>query len=61
MDGKRYPFEATIEQSPAAFRNFKRNVYIGAGNNRGTAQGFFDGALSDVRLFCKATGSVIVS
>jgi Concanavalin A-like lectin/glucanases superfamily len=52
MDGKQIPFQATIEQSPERFNNFHNNVYIGAGNNRGSPEGFFDGAIDQVKFFC---------
>lgn len=52
MDGKLYPWIATVEQSPSQFIPLKRNLYIGAGNNRGTPEGFFDGAIDNVRIFC---------
>lgn len=54
LDNKRIPFKATVEQSPSVFHNLAQNVYIGAGNNRGHPEGFFDGALHSVRLFCTA-------
>lgn len=58
MDGKLQPFIATIENSPKEFHKFHRNLYVGAGNNRGRPEGFFDGAISGVRVFCGRNISV---
>jgi len=53
MDGVLYPWLATIEQGPAEFApSFKRNIFIGAGNNHGRAEGFFDGALDSFHMYC---------
>lgn len=54
MDGLMYPWITTIEQSPDTFQPLKRNLFIGAGNNRGTPEGFFDGSIDNVRFFCNA-------
>ena len=58
IDGDNFAFNATVEEGPASFTNLKTNLYIGAGNNRGYSEGFFDGALDDIQIFAEAQGPI---
>jgi len=53
VDGKEMSFVASIQQAPSRFGKLRHDLFIGSANNRDTAMGFFDGAIDDVRLFCK--------
>ena len=50
IDGKRYPFGGPIV-SEAVFLPFLEPVYLGAENNRGSAENFFHGIIDEVRIY----------
>lgn len=50
IDGKRYPFGGPIV-SEVVFLPFLEPVYLGAENNRGSAENFFHGIIDEVRIY----------
>ncbi len=50
IDGKRQPL-SRHRGTPANFIPFKEPVYLGAGNNRGEAEAFFNGIIDEVRIY----------
>ena len=50
IDGKRQSL-SRHRGTPPIFIPFKEPVYLGAGNNRGKAEGFFNGIIDEVRIY----------
>ena len=50
MDGQRKSL-SRHRGSPITFIPFTEPVYLGAGNNRGEAEGFFNGIIDEVRIY----------
>ena len=44
-------FTPKIQNTPYKYVSFSESVYLGAGNNRGRAIGFFNGIIDEVRIY----------
>ena len=51
VDGVAQSLLGSCSASPSSFNNWTKNLYIGASDNRGTAEGFYSGLLDEVRIF----------
>ena len=51
IDGKLHPPGLSIVTALDTFIPFTEPVYLGAGNNRGKAEGFFSGIIDEVRIY----------
>ncbi len=51
IDGKRKPLGRHTIRKRDNFIPFKEPVYLGAGNNRGEAEAFFNGIIDEVRIY----------
>ncbi|KKP92726.1 MAG: hypothetical protein UR96_C0006G0002 [candidate division WS6 bacterium GW2011_GWC1_36_11] len=61
VDGVAQTLNGACSQSPATFNNWTQPLYIGAANNRGTAEGFFNGSIDEVRIFNTALSASTIS
>ena len=51
IDGERYTLSRFTSTSKLIFIPFTESVYLGAGNDRGEAKGFFRGIVDEVRIY----------
>ena len=51
MDGEQHRPRASTRVRKRTFIPFTEPVYLGAGNNRGNAEGFFHGIIDEVRIY----------
>ena len=51
IDGERHRPRVSITLPKSIFTPFTEPVYLGAGNNRGKAEGFFRGIVDEVRIY----------
>ncbi len=51
IDGERRTLSRSTSTPKSIFIRFTESVYLGAGNNRGKAEGFFRGIVDEVRIY----------
>ena len=51
IDGTLNRISPTLLDDPYKYAPFSEPVYLGAGNNRGKAEGFFNGIIDEVRIY----------